>query len=1192
MGRLFCIWAVLSSGVIVHALDVAGAEPQDNVQVTNRAGGTLASDEVWTAAASPYQLTGSLTVPNNRTLTIQPGVTVYLASGVNITVADGGCILASGMEAKGIRFTRPPGSSASWGGITINGGDDSPETRMAYISFEGNGSTCISVAGGTLYLDHATFGTTTHQYVSLKEASFVIGDCHFPTPTASVELVKGSGGIKAGGHGILRHCFLGKTKGHNDALGFSGGERGQDQPILQVCNNVFIGSDDDLMDIDGTDVWIEGNIFLHVHRNGSPDSSAAVSAGSSSGRTAEVTILGNLFFDCDNAATAKEGNFYTLINNTIVHTTKKGGMDAASGVVCVRDTTPSLSTFGKGFYLEGNIIVDAEQLVRNYDARQTTVTFNNNILPMPWNGPGRGNTTLDPMLKHIPDLAETQFTSWEEAQVMRDWFSLQDGSPARGTGPNGADQGGVIPLGVSISGEPADKTSRMAATLLVGVNRTGSGIPAAGFPLGSGFTHYQWRLDDKAWSAETPIDTPITLTGLAQGSHHVDVVGKNDAGWYQNDPALGDDALVTSSRTWTVDSSYKRLVLNEVLAVNESGVEHEGTFPGMVELYYDGATSYDLSGVSLTDGATPPAKFVFPAGSRILPGQYLVVYADANAETSGIHLGFTLKPEGGGLYLYNKSKALVDSVEFGRQLADLSIGRVGYESQWHLTVPALGRENVARLMGNPGTVKINEWLAEGEVLFTDAFVELYNPDADPVDLAGMYLTDGPATLPAASRIKPLSFIGGSDYAVLLADRSSSPGHVGFRLSTAGGTIRLFDSQSKEIDKIIYGPQTADVSQGRTPDGASKLEYFPLPAPGAANPGTQKVIRTNLSLIEEQADKRVLVPAASVSSDWRGGKAFNDSGWRLCAGGPGGVGFDRDADYDPLITLDLETQMYGSGKDNTCYIRVSFTVDENAVADVNELTLKVRYDDGFVAYLNGKEVARRNFTGTPSWNSHADTSREADVQGADEYIDISPFIGDLKAGANLLAIHGMNSSSTSSDFLITAALDAVLVKVQDQSALENGLDLLDGLRVTELMYHAQQGGNLDYVELKNISSKAIDVTGVRLSEGIEFTFPSLVLQPGAYTVVAANRAAFQSTYGAGVAVAGQYADELSDAGEEIVLQLPAPLEAAILRFSYSDKWYVSTDGGGKALAIRNPAAAPATWNSSTSWQESLPTPGRP
>lgn len=1045
----FCVLVALSSSVVIHAVDAAGDEARLEAQpVTTKTGGTLAADEVWTAAASPYQLTGSLTIPDKRTLTIEPGVTVYLVSGVNFTVANGGRILAEGTEAQGIRFTRPPGSTASWGGITINGAGNSPETRMAYISFDGNGSTCIQVTGGTLYLDHATFITTTHRYLSLDGSSFVVSHCHFPTPTALFEPVHGTGGIKAGGHGILRDCFLGKTTGHNDALGFSGGQRDQNQPILQVYNNVFAGSGDDLMDIDGTDAWIEGNIFLHCHRNGSPDSSAAVSAGSDASHTAEVTILGNLIFDCDNAATAKQGNFYTLINNTIVHTTKKGGEDAASGVVCVRDTTPSASTFAKGFYLEGNIIVDAEQLVRSYDAKQTTVTWNNNILPMAWDGPGSGNTVIDPMLKHIPQVSETQFTNWDDAQVMRDWFSLQGSSPARGTGPNGTDKGGVILLGASISGEPPATTSKADATLTVGVNRTGSGIPSAGFPFGSGFTHYRWRLDDGAWSAETPITTPIKLTNLAQGSHHVDVIGKNDAGLYQNDALLGEDAVVTTSRTWTVDRTHSRLQINEVLANNVSVAADGDGCPGMIELYYDGPSEKDLSGMRITNDPAHPTQFVFPAGTKMTPGQYLVLFADANTAPSGIHLGFTLAAEGDGIYLYEKNGSLVDSVEFGRQLADLSIGRVGYEDEWSLTVPTFGQANLAVGLGGPDSVVINEWLAKGQVLFTEGFIELYDISADPVDLGGMYLTDGAATVPAANKIKPLSFIGGNGYIVLLADKSSDPGHVSFSLSTAGGTIRLFDSQSTEIDKVTYGLQTADVSQGRTPDGGSTLDYFPVPTPGAANPGTRRIIRTNLAVVQEQADKRVLVPAGSVSDDWKGGRAFNDSAWKLCTGSPGGVGYERDTGYESLIGLNLEAQMYGSGKNNTCYIRVPFTLDANSLADVNELTLKMRYDDGFVAYLNGKEVARANFTGTPAWNSHADSAIESIVQDFDEYIDISTFIGDLKAGANILAIQGMNSGSTSSDFLISVAMDAVLVKIENLSPAESGLALLNDKSLQE------------------------------------------------------------------------------------------------------------------------------------------------
>jgi hypothetical protein len=1156
---------------------------------TSVPGGTLAARETWTAAQGSYHVVGSITIPAGGTLTIEPGVGVYLDAGVNVTVANGGRILAEGTEAREIQFARVPGAG-SWGGLTINGGSNSPETRLAYLSFEGNGKTCIEVAGGTLYLDHAAFHTTTHQYVSLDGASFVLSRCYFPSGSGSFELVHGTGGIKAGGRGIVRDSFFGHTNGYSDAMDFTGGNREQNQPIIQYYHNVFMGSSDDGLDLDGTDAWIEGNVFLHCHRNGAPDSSAAISGGNDGSRTSEVTIIGNLIFDCDNAATAKQGNFFTFINNTIVHTTKEGGLDFDSGVVCCRDTTPSVTTFGKGFYLEGNIIVDAEKLVRNYDAKHTTVTWNNNILPMPWAGPGSGNRVADPQLKHIPAVSETYFTSWEEAQVLWDWFSLQAGSPGRGTGPNGADEGGVIPLGVSISGEPPATTSKADAILTVGIDRTGSGIPTGGFPLGSGFTSYRWRLDHEAWSPETPLAQPILLTGLAQGSHHVEVVGKNDAGLYQDDAALGTDAVVTISPTWIVDRTGAHLQINEVLAKNVSAVAHGDRYPGVVELQYDGLSDLDLSGMSITNDADNPAPFVFPAGTRMAPGQYLVLWADADTAAPGMHLGFTLSGDGDAVYLYDKNGALVDSVVFGRQLEDLSIGRVGYEDAWGLTVPTFGQMNLAVPLGDPNAVVINEWLAEGQVLFADGFIELYNPGSDPVDLGGMCLTDGAESTPAPDRVRPLSFVPGTGYAVVWAGEADD---AYLRLSPAGGTIGLFNSQGEEIDEIAYGPQTADVSQGRAPDGAGELEYLALPTPGAANPGGKITITTTRTLVAEQADKRVLVPTGPVSDGWRGGsRTFDDSGWQLCTGGPGGVGYDTGSDYKPLISLDVQVQMHGSGKNNTCYIRVPFTLDANSLADVNELTLKMRSDDGFVAYLNGTEVARSNFTGTPAWNSHADSAIESTLGDFDEYADVSAFIGSLKPGANILAIHGMNSGTDSSDFLISTALDAVLWKVEDRSPPRNALDLLDGLRITELMYHAPAGNQYDYLELTNVSQKALDMNGVRLEKSVSFVFPALTLLPGACVVVAADVSAFRSTYGAGPAAVGPYQGDLDDAGGEIVLQLPAPFDAAVVRFAYSPTWYPSTDGAGESLVIRNSAARPVTWNDPASWQPSDPTPGQP
>ena len=101
-----------------------------------------------------------------------------------------------------------------------------------------------------------------------------------PRPRSSWS--KAPAASRPGGRGILRHCFFGAARATMTPWISLAAPRDQDQPILQVYNNVFIGSGDDLMDIDGTDVWIEGNIFLHIHRNGSPDSSAAVSGGSSS----------------------------------------------------------------------------------------------------------------------------------------------------------------------------------------------------------------------------------------------------------------------------------------------------------------------------------------------------------------------------------------------------------------------------------------------------------------------------------------------------------------------------------------------------------------------------------------------------------------------------------------------------------------------------------------------------------------------------------------------------------------------------------------------------------------------------------------------------------------------------------------------------------------------------------------------
>ena len=206
-----------------------------------------------------------------------------------------------------------------------------------------------------------------------------------------------------------------------------------------------------------------------------------------------------------------------------------------------------------------------------------------------------------------------------------------------------------------------------------------------------------------------------------------------------------------------------------------------------------------------------------------------------------------------------------------------------------------------------------------------------------------------------------------------------------------------------------------------------------------------------------------------------------------------MGFDTGTDYIPLITLDLTSEMYGSGKNNTCHVRIPFTVDAGTLPAVTKLTLNVRYDDAFVAYLNGQEVTRDNFTGTPAWNSRADTALESIVDDFDAIVDISQYLNILKPGANILAIQLMNNSSTSTDLLLSVSMDAVAVKTTGaEYPYGDSVKLLNDLRVTELMYHAREGDTLDYIELQNVGDASLNLAGVRFTEGISFMFPALTL----------------------------------------------------------------------------------------------------
>ena len=178
---------------------------------------------------------------------------------------------------------------------------------------------------------------------------------------------------------------------------------------------------------------------------------------------------------------------------------------------------------------------------------------------------------------------------------------------------------------------------------------------------------------------------------------------------------------------------------------------------------------------------------------------------------------------------------------------------------------------------------------------------------------------------------------------------------------------------------------------------------------------------------ENAAKKVLVPTAAIDDAWRGGAAFDDAAWTSTSGGPGGVGYDTNPnsveDYTPLISLNVRTQMYN--KNTTCYIRIPFTVAAADVGKLTSLTLNVRCDDGFIAYVNGVTAYSYNCPATPLWNSVAtavtDESYAVELQAC---AVSSAAAGAIVAGENLLAIQALNDKKASSDFLISVTLTAV------------------------------------------------------------------------------------------------------------------------------------------------------------------------
>lgn len=303
--------------------------------------------------------------------------------------------------------------------------------------------------------------------------------------------------------------------------------------------------------------------------------------------------------------------------------------------------------------------------------------------------------------------------------------------------------------------------------------------------------------------------------------------------------------------------TFPRLWINEVLPENTRGLtDAAGDHDPWIEILNAGDTALDLSALYLTDDYADPTKWRFP--SVVVPAHsYLVVWPDgepAESSSNEPHTNFRLPPASGSValtWIQSGSPAVLDFVNYRLLSPDRSYGswpegQGRLRQVFHYQTP--GAENNPASM--PVQVFINEWMALNNTTLADPadgdfedWFELFNAGADPVDLTGYTLTDDLTnhtqfTIPAGTVIPP----GG--YLIVWAD--GEPGqsvpagdlHVNFKLNGNGEAIGLYAPDGTTVDEITFGPQTADVSEGRQPDGApGPFAALAAPSPGGPNSAT-------------------------------------------------------------------------------------------------------------------------------------------------------------------------------------------------------------------------------------------------------------------------------------------------------------------------------------------------------------------
>ncbi|MBN2508247.1 MAG: lamin tail domain-containing protein [Verrucomicrobia bacterium] len=304
-------------------------------------------------------------------------------------------------------------------------------------------------------------------------------------------------------------------------------------------------------------------------------------------------------------------------------------------------------------------------------------------------------------------------------------------------------------------------------------------------------------------------------------------------------------------------------------------------------------------------------------------------------------------------------------------------------------------------------LRINEFMAWNTYGLDDDsgdeedWIEIQNYGTTAVNLDGWFLTDKTNNL-TKWRFPATNLTAGAYLIVFASERDRrTPGrelHTNFKLSNDGEYLALVKPDGMTVASHFhptYPIQAADVSYGWG-RSVTELTLVPLGAPAKA------FVPANAN-----AEPPVGSPP-EIPRPWTT-ESFDDTAWQA---GTTGVGYDTGTTYLGLLGL-IVTGMQNVNQ--TVYIRIPFNVTDPSLLET--LTMEMEYDDGFIAYINGHQVAADNAPASPTWNSAAPNNRSDSTAVVPATFNLTASLGYLKVGVNVLAIQGLNNGVGSSDLLM-------------------------------------------------------------------------------------------------------------------------------------------------------------------------------